>query len=343
MMRARFEIAGIFFVALLVFWIETVAFLSEMPFWGKLILHIIIVNGCVGISLLYSRLGCDLRFAVYLTILVAALGPFGAFVSMLTTLLYAFLSRTSENIQDFFASLFPDNQSEMSADLYERIMHGLDKYDEDYNPLPFMDVIEFGTEKQKRLAIEKILRFFRPEFAPSLLKALDDPSNGIRVLAATAVNTLDRHFFERFLSLQNELQEDPENYKLTLQFSIHCDQYAQSQILDEARLNKMVYNAIHGYRKVVESDPKNIYAVSNLARLCVEYGDPSFSCALLEPLISSLEEVPSEISKWYMAALFKLGEFDKLREFSATNFQFAEEQTTAQDVKELIWAWSGHT
>ena len=105
----------------------------------------------------------------------------------------------------------------------------------------------------------------------------------------------------------------------------------------------ITFNAIQGYRKVVESDPKNIYAVSNLARLCVKYGDSSFSCALLKPLISSLEEVPSEISKWYMAALFKLGEFDKLREFCKTNFQLAEQQTTAPDVKELILAWSGRT
>lgn len=303
--------------------------------------HLVVVNGCVAISLLYAHFKCDLRFCVYLTILTASLGPFGAFVSMLTAILYAFLSRTSENIKDFFASLFPDTHSDASAELYERIMHGLDKYDEDYNPLPFMDVIEFGTEKQKRLAIEKILRFFRPEFSPSLLKALDDPSNGIRVLAATAVSTLDRHFFERYLILQKEIKENPNNFKLTLQFAIHCDQYAQSQILDEGRLDKMVSNAVQGYQKIVKEDPKNIYIIGNLARLYVRYGNAASAKELLEPLINTLDEIPSEISKWYMAALFKMERFDLLRQFSIANSELAEQPTTAHDVKELILAWSG--
>lgn len=339
-MRINLGLVSVAFFAVLVGMIEYWIFFSAFTMITKFALHILVVNLCLLLVVLFSYLKWDLRFAIYLTILVSSLGFFGSGVCLLTLLLYSIYLRTSESIKDFFASLFPETHFSKVDALYERITHGLDNYDPEYNPLPFMDVIEFGTEKQKRLAIEKILRFFRPEFAPSLLKALDDPSNGIRVLAATAVNTLDRHFFERYLELEKIVAHEEPIPAVLLQFASHCDLYAQSQILDEGRLKKVVNNAIDSYQKVLQYDHGNLTVLANLARLYVSQGMIEQALQLLEPRIQNLATIPYEISKWYMAALYHSKQYDKLRDFTRDHFEVAEDKSAPQDLKELIFSWS---
>lgn len=339
-MRINAGLISIAFFALLIGVVEHWIFFSPFTMLTKLVIHIVIVNLCLLLVVLFSYLKWDLRFAIYLTIMVSSLGFFGSGVCLLTLLLYSIYLQTSDSIKDLFASLFPETHFSKVDALYERITHGLDNFDPDYNPLPFMDVIEFGTEKQKRLAIEKILRFFRPEFAPSLLKALEDPSNGIRVLAATAVNTLDRHFFERYLELEKIVSKEGSTLADLLQFASHCDLYAQSQILDDGRLKKVVGNAIDSYQKVLRYDSGNLSVVGNLARLYASQGMVEQALQLLEPRIQSLDAIPYEISKWYMAALYHLKDYKKLRGFTRHHFEIAEEKSAPQELKELILSWS---
>lgn len=341
-MRINYGVISIAFLAVAVGWMEYHFFFNSdlIPF-KKFALHVLVVNLCFAVTVLFSYLKWDLRFAIYLTILVSSLGFFGAVVCLLTLLFYSLYIHTAESIKDFFAAIFPKIEFSKVEVLYERISHGLDNYDPDYNPLPFMDVIEFGTEKQKRLAIEKILRYFRPEFAPSLLKALDDPSNGIRVLAATAVNTLDRHFFERYLELEKAAKHEKATPSALLQFANHCDLYAQSQILDESRMQKVVRNAIDAYRTVLKFDPENIKVVAKLSRLYVSEGMTEQALKLLEPRVQNHKNILPEISRWYMAALYQMKNYEKLRGFAQVHSEVPEEKSVPQDIKELILSWSG--
>lgn len=341
-MRINWGLISVAFLAVFVALVENYLFFSDLIPLKKLALHILVINVCFAVTVFFAYLKWDLRFAIYLTILVASLGSFGAVVCLLTMLFYSIYLDTAESIKDFFAAIFPKTHFSKVELIYERITHGLDNYDPDYTPLPFMDVIEFGTEKQKRLAIEKILRYFRPEFAPSLLKALDDPSNGIRVLAATAVNTLDRHFFERYLELEKAVKNGKTTPSTLLRFANHCDLYAQSQILDEGRLRKVKKNAIDAYIGVLKYDSENVNVVANLSRLYVSEEMPELALELLEPRMTTLKTIPPEISRWYMAALYHLKDYEKLRKFTEDHFEITEDKSTPQDIKELILAWSGH-
>lgn len=320
---------------------EQAVFQADLFVWQKLVCHFVIILlllGTLGAFIYYKR---DLRFIIMLTTLTAVMGSFGSFVFLTILLLYSIYLKTGENIKDFLSSLFPESEFSAVEKVYDRISHGLEKFDPESNPLPFMDVIEFGSEKQKRLAIEKILRFFRPEFSPALRKALEDPSNGIRVLAATAVNTLDKNLFEIYLSMLEKLRGGDEKMETLLAFANHCYLYVQSDILDESRSKKVILDAINAYRKILKRDPKNISVIEKLSRIYVKEGLYHEVLELLDPVIKKNETVTGEVIKWYMAALYYLKNYDQLEVFASAHLENAKDVSTSLEVKEMILAWGG--
>ncbi len=340
-MRLNVDFLCIFLLAIVAGLAELNLSEWDQPIFMKVAEHFVVVNICLAFAAIFVYWGRDTRFVLLLTILVACMGPMGAALCLLTMLLYLIYLTTGENVKDFLASLFPESGFSHTETLYERIAHGLDRFDPDYNPLPFMDVIEFGTEKQKRSAIEKILRYYRPEFSPALLKALDDPSNGIRVLAATAVNTLDKHMFEKYLEMEEALESDPTNLDLVLEFANHCDLYVQSKLLDESRSGKVTYHAIQSYREVLNAQPRNFDVMEKLSRLYVQKGKYNNVLGMLEPLLDQIGTARPDLLKWYMASLYYLKRYEELGEFANDHFAYVKDVAAPYELKERVFAWSG--
>ena len=93
---------------------------------------------------------------------------------------YAEKKRTQqkESIERMLKAMGIDlEEASLSKAAYERIVHKMDDYQFSKVPVPFANVMAFGTYQQKRLVIQKALRFFRPEFADIFFQGLNDDNN----------------------------------------------------------------------------------------------------------------------------------------------------------------------
>lgn len=323
-----------------VFFGEMFLFSSTLSLPMKFLVNIAIVNICLlGIYYCFYK-QLDMRFPLLLTILVACFGPFGVGLFLMILVLYQIYCRTSLGLKALLSSLLPEAHFSPSERVYDRIVHGLDDYDPDIQPLPFMDIIMFGTEKQKRLAIEKILRYFHPDFAPALLRGLKDPNNGIRVLAATAVTTLDQRYFDRFLELEENCRNKPNHMKGILEFAEHCDQYALSQILDRERAEKMIAYAIESYEMYLTLNPQNNEVIGALGRLYIKEGKPGKAKDLLEKALDKSEHIPMEFTKWYMCALYNLKDYTTLRAFATRQTDLIQERGIDHPMQDILSSWA---
>lgn len=321
--------------------VEWLVIRSDLSIIEAFVSHVLIANLCILFVYLSSHMEWDLRFPLLLTILVATLGPLGAVIFLMTLVLFQVYSRTAQTIKDLLSSLVPKFHSDPAKDVYERIVYGLEDFEPDVTPLPFMDVITFGTDKQKRLAIEKILRYFHPLFSPALATALQDENNGIRVLAATAVATLDKLYFDKYLALEKKYHLSPDNLKTILAFAQHCDDYAvTSEILDEDKSKQMISHAIEAYERCYKMDPKDLKVAGLLGRLYVKDNRHIAAKKHLEGvLVNSSIKVPVEIYKWYMCALYQLEEYSQLRRFATDSLPASKTSRFTQELKELIHLW----
>ncbi len=331
------RVAAIFY-ALVVLGLEYLIFFSDSLLFYKLLFHILIVNGCILYVFACKIFERDLRFPLLLAILTAGLGPFGPAIYLLTLLLYFVFSVTAWAQKDLFAALFPEVKADASEVVYERILQGLDVFYE-AKTLPFVDVVMFGNEKQKRLAIEKMLRYYRPDFATALKQALQDSNNGIRVLAATAINTLDRHYFKTFLEFEKLYRKNSSELEHTLKFAAHCDLYLRSGVLEETRLKKIIDCAVEAYEKCLEIKPNQQVLQEHLARLYLQKGRADQSIALLENYINAEAPLSSGISKWIMASLFSTKDYAGIRAFAKKQKHVEESSADSLEVNGLLAVW----
>ena len=265
--------------------------------------------------MVYARKNWDLRFPILLSILVPITGPFGAGICLTSVLLYLVFKRTSVPIKVLINSLAPKIKVEPSKLLYERVLYGLDVYDPDCTPISFNDVIAYGTERQKRVVIEKTLRYFRPEFAPVLKQAMHDSNNSIRVLAATAITKLHYRYFQRYLKLEKKRKEMYSCPEDILIFARLCEEYSNAEILDVDRANKMRMSAIHSYQEYRKLKPNCPIPLYHLGRLFIQNGDIKQARDTLETLLSHHSK-SREALKWYMYTQFQMKEYDTIRAHS---------------------------
>lgn len=277
-------------------------------------INLFVVLAC-GLYLYFAKTqNWDLRFIILFFLFSATLGTSGSgviFVSLLLYYLYRYLTQT---LGDLLISLNPDISKDKSEIVYERILYHLDNFNPNRVPIPFTDLMAFGSYTQKRMAIEKMLRYYRPEFANPLKMGLDDPSSSVKVQAATAINFIDHKKFDENIELAKASEKYPSDLDLLKEYADDTYDYIKSEILDEDRKQKLIHNAIQSYRRYLKKDPYDEEVNLKLAELLFLAKDYKSTKEHLETLLNKKFSRPEALLM--MEVFYATKEYKALQEFA---------------------------
>lgn len=307
---------------------------------GFVLLHCIISAALAFYSLLVHRAGGDLRFPLLVMVTTAVMGPVGAAGCILSILLYALLYRhTATSFIEWFTAIFPEQSHKHSERLYEEIL-AHHRPDHRINVAPFHDIMALGSESQKREAISKMSRHYKPFFAPMLREASNDNSNMIRVQAATAISHIENAYLDHSLALEKALEANSRDKELLFAAAIHYDNYAFTGILDADREEYNRRRAYELYTRFLEREPSNIKARQNIGRLLVRSDDITTATDWLGKCLDD-GYVSPEILLWYMECLYKQNKYSSLRYITSTYYDEIKNITSyPRHIVESIALWS---
>lgn len=335
----------ILFLAILATIVETgilyVLYTSLMPGWTMAMVHLAVIAGLFFAAWRVRPNGGHSRYLVLLAVVTLFLGVFGPLGTMLAMLLYVRFRRNATPFEEWYASLFPDHTDEPSEKLYEMLTRGLADSAKQENVTSFTDVLQYGSIEQKRAVISLLTRDFRPEFAPALQSALSDANPAVRVQAATAAASIENAFLEKAMEMEQAAKAEPDNKEAQLLVAAHFDNYAFSGILDGDRQGENRRKAEECYRNALALDPTMGDALLGVGRLMVRTGRLDEAARWFEAGFARGVIRPSEIA-WYMEAVFKLGDFDRLR-YAVAGFgdDLLNDPAIGERLHDVILAWQG--
>lgn len=322
------------FLALMIQWI---------PLYLTLFLHCGIAACALWMIKLYPRLGLDLRFPYLFGLFITFLGPLGAGLAVIIVIFYMNYQRYFSGGKDILDDIFPEIKKKKSSELYDRVLYGMEAVEKKELNYSFQEIIVFGSDKQKRLALEKILKYFRPSFIPVLLRALNDSSNSIRVSAATIMAKLDKKFYNQYLSLEMKLKNNPDDPESYLTFAKHCDTYVSSKILDQNKAQEIREKAIHTYLEYLKYKPDDYETIVAISRLYLQDDHPLEARQHLESLMQKNTNYSAEVYKLWIESLYNLQDYTTLRSLQKNPpFPFPQnkEDIHYEELMNAIALWS---
>ncbi len=290
----------------------------------------------------YVKLQYDIRFPLLHVILLTLMGPIGAGMTLLVLVLY-FLESTfrPDAGKALLEILYPPFELSKTAFLYNRITYGMEDTQIKEGTTSYQDIMSFGTILQKRRALEKIGRYFLPEFVPVLEMALNDTNNSIRVYAGTILTRLEAQFYNQFLQLEELIKTQPDNSRYILAYANHCEKYFESKILAKDRAEKMRQLAIEAFLKCLTFAPKeNFEILLSLARLYLSGGQYGKSEFYIQQLFQEHKKVPAEAYLILMKLNYEQKKYNMLRDFSKREIPLEIEDPNADQLRELMTFWN---
>lgn len=292
--------------------------LDALIFWLP-IEPVLLAHGILSIGLLVALAYCikteqDLRFLMPFTLFIIPLGPPGGAVFAVALLFHFFDRKYSESFSSLLSGLFPEVAEDRSDLIYDRIIYHLDDPRPDRIPIPFSDIMMYGNYNQKRMAIEKMLRYFNPSFAEPLKMGLTDSSAAIKVQTATALSSIDHQMFDRFITLKKIYEEEPDSILFLKDYADYGAKYALSGILESDRLNMLLSESIPAYHRYIKIRPKDLSAKIQLAKLYMLNDQYLLAKDLLKEVLD--DQFMFEASELYLKCLYQLNDYDALHEQS---------------------------
>jgi hypothetical protein len=243
------------------------------------------------------------------TIFITFFGPYGTFMSLYSILFYALFLKNKKSQASLLEELMPKNPFDSTIELYERLKFGLERNLAQNPPLAFQDVMRVGSETEKRYAIEKILRYFRPEFSESLKIGLRDKNHAIRVLAATAIAAIEQRYYQEYLELDEKVRFDPENPEKLKKFALHLQEYAAAEIIDDERKEKLLQTALEIWQRHEEQVWQDAERKLSVAQIYLILKNPNKA-------IEGLDQENKEEIKLLIEGEFALKNYSLVRELS---------------------------
>ncbi len=286
---------------------------NALHFKAAVFIHCLLVLISSILLFAYIKLGWNQRFISIHTIMLCFLGPFGSIISSFSICLYFKYRNNQTSLKELIEEFKPENTLIPSEKIYESLLFEKDDIDTSAQFLPYKDILYYGSEKQKRVVLEKIQQFFHPSFSHLLLIATADPSSSIRMLAATSIANIDRGFFLHHLELEKNYRLAPNDPTAIYPYALHCELYASLGLFSEDRTKRMRLKAIEAMEKLLSICPNHDMAILSLGKLYLKNGDSQRAKLLLEKLYHQKTVPDPELKKWYLTILFELRDYAKIR------------------------------
>lgn len=290
-----------------------------------------------------GRFGADVRLDVLLVLATAFMGAAGAVCAAFCAGALAVFRRYATGFQDWYLSLFPENQTAPAQELYELIVAGRERAGAAVVS-SFTDVMTVGSPQQKQAVVALVARYFRPAFTPALKLGLADADPSVRVQAATATARVEHEFNERWLTLSAAVEARPDDGAARYALARHLDDYAFCGLLDAGREQELRRKALDGYREALARLPDDAALRNDTARLLLRVGLAAEAAETLAPVVA--EQGPGARDRralaWYAESLFRLGRFDELRALCRLRGDALHDREAAFDpLGDVADLWSG--
>jgi hypothetical protein len=293
--------------------IVTAAILHMAPVPELVVPHVVIFLS-IGVGVIWlspSRGGSPglLLFAIC----TLAMGPLGALGAGLTNVLRGSYALHATPFEEWYAVLFPKIAATRIEALYKRIVLRHGGPPKRSTVAPFLDIMAQGTVQQKRVVIAMIADAFDPAFAPALQSALNDAEPAVRVQAATAAASIEGGFLDRAMALQARRGAYPHDAEIILELALHHEEYAASGLLDDARAQAELTEALACCERAGKMGPGDPFVAEISARLLLRLGRIEEAMLRLQPLVAQSDPAAGALAS-YFSCLFRRGQFGRLRE-----------------------------
>lgn len=304
-----------------------------------LLIHAMLSTAAIAFLCLYWIKKWDLRFSLLFAILLTSLGPMGAGMTMLIVGFYLLESKFFANGNSLMDVLNPHFENRKSTLIFNRITYGMEDTEIKPKSASYQDVMLFGTDKQKRSALEKIGRYFRPEFVPFLEMAMNDPNTTVRVHAGSTFSRLQTQFYNHYIKLEELQKSHPSDLNVLLAFAQHCEKYANSRLLTHDSEIKIRHLAIESYLKYLEAFPDQFASLLSLATLYYGLEDYEKGLHSIDEILKTNPLPPAIVYLIQMKTLFSLKRFSDLRQLSKRSLSFDLDDPDAEELKKLMLMW----
>ncbi|MEO5367518.1 MAG: hypothetical protein H7831_14430 [Magnetococcus sp. WYHC-3] len=289
------------------------------------------------------KLEGDRIWMFLLAIFAVPLGPVGVVGVLFAFFMFVRYRRDATPFGEWYAALFPEDTVDASEGLLRRLKIIADSGGQAgaADITPFLDVLNFGEQRQKLAMITLISRHFRPVFAPLLKRALGDGDNAIRVQAATAVSQIENRFTARSLILERALEHRPDSPDVVLELARHFDDYAFTGILDSVRESENRERALAAYRQYLALRPGDDAARTVVGRSLIRNHRLEEAVSFFEQALAEGRRDPQMVL-WYMECLYRMGRYEALNRLAGDYRElFSRQDQFPAHVNEAIALWSG--
>jgi tetratricopeptide (TPR) repeat protein len=207
--------------------------------------------------------------------------------------------------------------------------------------LPLIDVLTRGSESRRQAVVALVARHFRPPLAPVLRRALDDPSNAVRVQAATALARIESTFLRSALDLAAAHSAAPGDVSLYLAQARLNDEHAHTGLLDAVREAESRGRALQWYERYLEAVPGDNEARTAMARLLIRQRRYEDASRVLEQLAEG-SSPPGDVLAWRLEAAFHLGQWDRVRLWARQwNGRCQDDAEIPIEMRQAVALWAG--
>ncbi len=319
------------------------AYLAVFAGWNVaicILIHLLISAITVVIAYTQYKANMDAPFMVLAAIAVAVTGIFGAAGIFLCVLLTAVFRQANHTFEEWFELIFPTDRVSEPEDVYNKIVVGRDENPTQYNVMPFIDVMEMGSEEQKRRALSRMTVNFHPRLSPAFRRALKDDSNAIRVQAATSVAKIENEFMKKLEKIEKARAKDPNNLYILYALARYYDDYAYTGILDREREILNREKAVETYQAYLQHDPSNADAWAAIGRLLFRSEKWSDAANWFKQAMDRGWKSQS-IILWYLECLYRTGDYQMLRNVASEHGHvIAESETLPPEIRDAVTVWA---
>jgi hypothetical protein len=317
----------------LLFWKDTSVFIC-------LIIHLVLAAIAGFLVLLMGRANFDTRFARLAFVTSAVMGVVGTVGTLISLVQSLFYLRFRTSFEEWYQTIFPRGNLSAPEEIAEEIELGRDEHPNHYSVMSFVDVMDVGSESQKRSALSKMTASFSPLFAPAFIKALSDDSSAIRIQAATAITRIENRFHERVMEIENLYREHPNNPVILKALADHYDRYAYTGLLDEGREMVNREKAYSLYMDYLKLRPEEVQTRTSIGRLLIRMDRHEDAAKWFKRCLDEGYSTES-IKLWYLESLYKISDFEALRR-AATNYQLDlnHYQETQPEISDSLYLWA---
>jgi polysaccharide biosynthesis protein PelE len=316
-------------------------FVVGMPFLYGLIIHALLTVVIAAIARVARSIGGNIRHLFVLSVASGGAGVFGAAGSLLSILLTVFYNNFALPFSDWYRTIFPHIDATHEEALYEMITSGKDEHPRSYHVSSFHDIMKLGSEAQKRRALSRMTDHFHPSFAPAYKMALRDPSNAIRVQAASSAAKIENEFSAMLMHVERLEVKHPNDARVKLGLARFYDGYAFTGLLDKDREDENRIKALQKFKEYLEMKPSDIDARIEAGRLLLRSGDYAQVIALFNDCMEA-GYGSDTLKLWMLEALYAAGRYSDLRRMAQTCLPMIGKLREAQpNLARSVEFWGG--